>query len=730
MQIKTPPKEGSSKPSRPERLGDYELLAELARDPIGMISAARSVSGQGAYDVVDVVALRSIQPSSYIDAWLVEDICQAAWGVKGQILSHVLPVTDVIVSDGRVGVVSDYSEGEYLRSLLRLASTRKIPFPVGVALRITVDVLMGLNSIQQAIGRKPELSKLLCGGLTADRLLVGSSGEAEVAEVVLSGRVTAKPLLGYDDDGLGYHAPEHFAPDGEPDVRADLFVVGIVLHEMLANRGLFMSGDLKGQAAKGFDAPTVQNVLKGPIEKVSGSSIPAGLAEVLEKALNRDLAERFQTPLQFKDAIEGAAKSSIGTTADVARFVEQVAGQVLSSRKSLIHRALRLSDPGGMVASPAPGAIKVVMPEAGAKADDAPSSSKDAGSKPAAQESPKPPASADKTSAKAEESKPDPAAKPGAGKAARPGSVGGPPRPKATLLGMPALDPALAKQVAGKAPDDLKAADADKVADKGKSADDDKAADKPAAKPAKPVGKPAPKDDGDAKGAFGAGGVSAFEEPKITDAGGEEGREPLSTMDLEEVEAAAAFAPAPIKLPDAETADEGAAGDNDETEVEPDAEASPDDKEPKKRAAAAMAEDAEDLAPKKSKSLIWAGIGGAALLIIVVVIFATRGDKTSETTAPASATASASAVATATASAPAETASAAATAIATASAPAETAEPAVKTPPPPTATAAKEAKATPVSDTSKSTPTAAANTGTKKPPATKPPSKKFKPTGI
>ncbi|MBI5534952.1 MAG: hypothetical protein HY898_19650 [Deltaproteobacteria bacterium] len=400
MQIKTPKPGFSSSSSRPERLGDYEVLAELVHDSFGLLAAARSVSGQGGYDVVDVVTLRSIQPSAAIDAWLVEDICQAAWGVKGQILLHVLPVTDVIVADGRVGVVTDYSEGEFLRSLLRLSGTRRIPFPVGVAIRIALDVLSGLQSLQDAVAKKPELTKLVTGGLTADRVLVGVAGESELAEVVLSGRVAVKPVLALDDDALGYRAPEHYQPDTEPDVRADLFVVGTLLWEMLANKALFVTADLKGQAAKGFDSPTVQNVIKGPIEKLNVPSVPPALAAVVEKALQRDPSARFQNPKQFKEAIESAAKASIGSHADVARFVEQVAGQILASRKAIIHRALRLSDPGIAPGAPA-GGVKVVSA--------------------------------------AEADKPE-TPKPGAAKAARPGL--GSSQRKATIIGMPAISAA------------------------------------------------------------------------------------------------------------------------------------------------------------------------------------------------------------------------------------------------------------------------------------------------
>src|SRR5690606_28777065 len=101
---------------------------------------------------------------------------------------------------------------------------------------------------------------------------------------------------------LAYMAPEQTQGDGF-DRRADLFSVGVVLWEILAEVRLF-----KGTT----EAETLKRLLHDPIPPLRSvmPDVPPALDAVCERALARDPAHRFATAAEMADAIETAAAAS------------------------------------------------------------------------------------------------------------------------------------------------------------------------------------------------------------------------------------------------------------------------------------------------------------------------------------------------------------------------------------------------------------------------------------
>jgi serine/threonine-protein kinase len=90
-------------------------------------------------------------------------------------------------------------------------------------------------------------------------------------------------------------APEYIR--GSIDVRADLFAVGVVAHELLTTRPLFAVRD---------DRATLQRVLAKPIEPPSrfNPAIPSDIDEIIMTALARDPLRRWQNATALRRALE------------------------------------------------------------------------------------------------------------------------------------------------------------------------------------------------------------------------------------------------------------------------------------------------------------------------------------------------------------------------------------------------------------------------------------------
>jgi len=99
---------------------------------------------------------------------------------------------------------------------------------------------------------------------------------------------------------LAYMAPEYLMT-GMLDARADLFALGVVAHEMLANRPLFASRD---------DRETVERVRALPIPPPSAFNphVVPELDSIVLMALARDPAARWQHAAMMRDALEAVAR--------------------------------------------------------------------------------------------------------------------------------------------------------------------------------------------------------------------------------------------------------------------------------------------------------------------------------------------------------------------------------------------------------------------------------------
>jgi len=93
-----------------------------------------------------------------------------------------------------------------------------------------------------------------------------------------------------------YMAPEQIQRAATVDARADLWSIGVILHEAITGVQLFARDNLAdGLAAlRGYDPPSIQHYVPGA---------PAGLAEIVARCLQREPARRFSSASLLSHAL-------------------------------------------------------------------------------------------------------------------------------------------------------------------------------------------------------------------------------------------------------------------------------------------------------------------------------------------------------------------------------------------------------------------------------------------
>ena len=205
---------------------------------------------------------------------------------------HILPLHDSGEARGYLYYVMPLVEGESLRD--RLDREKQLPFDE--ALRITREVADALSYAHShdVVHRDIKPENIL---FQAGHALVSDFGIARPI------RVADTAALTQEGDTLGtpaYVSPEQAAGETELDARTDLYSLACVLYEMLAGEPPFAGPTAAAVIGRRFTAPA-------PSISQRRAETPPAVTQALAKALALDPADRFESTMQFAEALSGVA---------------------------------------------------------------------------------------------------------------------------------------------------------------------------------------------------------------------------------------------------------------------------------------------------------------------------------------------------------------------------------------------------------------------------------------
>ena len=229
---------------------------------------------------------------------------------EARALSHLTHPNTVKVmmygelDDGPLYIVMEFLEGRNLNQVVRREGPTTLERAIPVLLQVC-GALAEAHSIG-IIHRdlKPENIFLTNSGGMSDFAKVLDFGLAKVTE-----RELRPGSIMLTQEGMVFGTPEFMSPEQAQgktlDRRSDIYSLAVILYEGL-------TGKLP------FDAKTSMefiqlHVLQPPIhldERVPGKTFPAGLGNVLQKALAKQPEDRFDTAVEFADALRPYAPSS------------------------------------------------------------------------------------------------------------------------------------------------------------------------------------------------------------------------------------------------------------------------------------------------------------------------------------------------------------------------------------------------------------------------------------
>jgi hypothetical protein len=324
-------------PARPERLGAYELLLEIASGGMATVHLARPTDRRQGPPIVAVKRPHRHLQSDKTFLTMLVDEARLASAIDNP---NVVKVRELGFDGGMPFIVMDYVEGTSLAELRRELSAIGRAIDVRIAVRIVLDALAGLHAAHELKDDNGKALHIVHRDVSPHNVLIGCDGRSRITDFgIAKAEDRIQTTRTHEVKGkLAYLAPERIDKRRLCTVQSDVFATAVVFWECFAGRRLF-----RGDEA----VDILQEVISAPIPTLRqiGAQIPPALDDVIARALSRDLDTRYATAHDFAQAIERAVgMENAGTHADVARLMEAIFGARMALRQEQVRATIGSSD--------------------------------------------------------------------------------------------------------------------------------------------------------------------------------------------------------------------------------------------------------------------------------------------------------------------------------------------------------------------------------------------------
>lgn len=314
-----------------ESFGKYVLLEKLATGGMAEVFLAR---GTGAGGIGKFFAIKRILPQyadspEFID--MFKDEAKIAINLNH---SNIVSIHEFGVEKGQFFLVMDYVEGRNLRQILNKMKKTGLQFSIDQIVYMIKEVAAGLDHAHRCLdGSTGKPLNITHRDMSPQNVMVSFEGEVKIVDF---GIAKAESQLETTRAGtlkgkFGYMSPEQ--AEGQPvDLRTDIFSLGIVLWELLANDRLFVANNEINTLRKIRDCqiPSLRKI---------NPNIHTELERIVQKGLARDRNLRYQTGAALHRDLNRFLNRQFPdfSPQDFAVFIKSVfADEILSLRKRLV----------------------------------------------------------------------------------------------------------------------------------------------------------------------------------------------------------------------------------------------------------------------------------------------------------------------------------------------------------------------------------------------------------
>jgi serine/threonine-protein kinase len=323
----------------PVRFGDYWLVAKLGHG--GMAEVYLGLT-EGAGGFRKLLVVKTLHKHMLDDAGMVRMFLDEAKLAARLNHPHVVQTLQVGSFEGQPFLAMEYLEGQPVSALLKACVARGIRLAPELAATIAVEALDGLHYAHEAQDFDGTPIGIVHRDVSPHNLFVTYAGQVKVLDfgIAKTALQSTQTATGFIKGKFAYIAPEQARAEGI-DRRADIWSMGVVLWELIAQRRLFR-GD--------SDAAVLAATLSAPIPRLTDvvSGLDPALDAIVQRALSRDREQRWPTAADMRDALVEwkAGRTPSAPKQVLSDLLKTLFQDEIAARRKVIQAAIRQIDAG------------------------------------------------------------------------------------------------------------------------------------------------------------------------------------------------------------------------------------------------------------------------------------------------------------------------------------------------------------------------------------------------
>lgn len=294
-------------PFEASRLGAYEIVRKLARGGMAELFLARTTGPEG---FAKLVVLKKILPNYAENPKFVRLFLDEAKLVAQMDHPHIAHVYDMGKAGNDYFFTMEYVHGQDVRAIWRRSAKLQKPVPVNVAVQIARNIAAALHYAHRRTRDDGTLLDIVHRDVSPSNILLSYDGAVKLVDFGVAKAATSsvKTRTGALKGKISYMSPEQ-AKGAAIDRRSDIFSLGIVLWEIVTGRRLYKAEN---------DLATIQMIInsKPPLPSQVRSDCPTALDEIILRALNANVIDRYQSAEQMQLDLEALARKQSWDTTD------------------------------------------------------------------------------------------------------------------------------------------------------------------------------------------------------------------------------------------------------------------------------------------------------------------------------------------------------------------------------------------------------------------------------
>ena len=274
--------------SQPQPIAGYEIIRELGRGGMGIVSLARRTSDDF------LIALKTVIPDVAATLEDIEKFLREARILFDLDHPHIVRCIDLGESTGHVYFAMEYVTGRDAHQLVRQAGG---PLPVGRAVRLTCQMLDALAyaHARRFVHRDIKPSNLLVSGAGAEESL--KLADFGLARVYQSSRLSGLTITGDIQGTPAFMPPEQITRYRDVLPTSDIYSVGATLYYLLTRKYVY-------DFPKRVELRILKILEEDPVPiRSRRADLPEPLAEIIDRCLAREPGDRFPDAESLSDSL-------------------------------------------------------------------------------------------------------------------------------------------------------------------------------------------------------------------------------------------------------------------------------------------------------------------------------------------------------------------------------------------------------------------------------------------